>query len=50
MSIHKNSYIQIRIDKLTKEKFITMCNKNGYSTSKLIRNFIKEKLSEQINN
>ncbi len=43
----KKEYIHIRIDKELKDKYLEYCEKNGYSLSKLIRNFIKNEIDEK---
>ena len=43
----KEVYYQIRIDKETKERFMTFCKSNGYNSSAIVRNMIIEWLDKK---
>ena len=43
----KEVYYQIRIDKETKERFMTFCNSKGYNSSAIVRNMIIEWLDKK---
>lgn len=38
----KEVYYQIRIDKETKERFMSFCKSKGYNSSAIVRNMIVE--------
>lgn len=43
----KTEYIHIRISKDIKEKYLKLCDNNGYSISKRIRLFIEKELGDE---
>ena len=43
----KEVYYQIRIDKETKERFMTFCKSKGYNSSAIVRNMIIEWLDKK---
>lgn len=43
----KNDFIQIRISKDIKEKYLKYCDENGFTPSKKIRLFIEKELNEK---
>lgn len=43
----KEVYYQIRIDKETKERFMSFCKSKGYNSSAIVRNMIVEWLTEK---
>lgn len=43
----KEVYYQIRIDKETKERFMTFCKSKGYNSSAIVRNMIVEWLDKK---
>ena len=48
MLTHKESNINIRINKDLKDSYIKFCNKKGYNISKRIRIFIEEELNGEV--
>lgn len=43
----KEVYYQIRIDKETKERFMSFCKSKGYNSSAIVRNMIVEWLDKK---
>lgn len=43
----KEVYYQIRIDKETKERFMSFCKSKGYNSSAIVRNMIIEWLDKK---
>ena len=43
----KEVYYQIRIDKETKERFMTFCKSKGYNSSAIVRNMIIDWLDKK---
>ena len=43
----KEAYYQIRIDKETKERFMSFCKSKGYNSSAIVRNMIIEWLDKK---
>lgn len=43
----KEVYYQIRIDKETKERFMSFCKSKGYNSSAIVRNMIVEWLGKK---
>ena len=43
----KEVYYQIRIDKETKERFMSFCKSKGYNSSAIVRNMIIEWLEKK---
>lgn len=43
----KEVYYQIRIDKETKERFMSFCKSKGYNSSAIVRNMIIEWLAKK---
>lgn len=43
----KEVYYQLRIDKETKERFMSFCKSKGYNSSAIVRNMIVEWLDKK---
>ena len=41
-NVENNSYLQVRIPKTLRQEFLTICKREGYSGSGLIRKWMRE--------